>query len=262
MAQNNQDERSGPDQVGRIVSEIFSFVMANPDAFDASLAEAGAQMTLARLNKICDACGALPACDVPQVELIPINDAPIARPSGNEQRKMHLLRLISCKLSHAFDKKLNPEPIDRQVSIGIDVYLRRLFGMAVYRRLNEQAERILLLSGRSDDAVLRGVMSNFMHRQFFMNVLVRLGLSFRNFDVAHHLFMGDLNESRPLGSAPLGKKAFHLMMGALLNDVFLIAKSQDDGALLDFLYGQRTARGLEEVVTLMSKDRRESIAQG
>jgi len=133
--------------------------------------------------------------------------------------------------------------------------MRRIFGLSVYRRLNDQAERILLLSGRGDDIVLRAVMSNFMHRQFFMNVLVRLGLSFRNFDVAKHLFMEDLNESRPLGSAKLEKPAFHMMMGALLNDVFLIAKSQDDGALLDFLYGQRTARGLEEVVALMSKDR-------
>ena len=255
MAQNSQDDRSGPNQVGRIVSEIFSFVMANPDAFDASMAEAGAQMTLARLDKICTACGSLPANDLPQIELIPINDAPIERPSGQEQRKMHLLRLISCKLSHAFDKKLNPNPLDRQVSIGIDIYMRRIFGLSVYRRLNDQAERILLLSGRGDDIVLRAVMSNFMHRQFFMNVLVRLGLSFRNFDVAKHLFMQDRNEERPRGTPKLEKSAFHLIMGALLNDVFLIAKSQDDGALLDFLYGQRTARGLEEVVALMSKDR-------
>lgn len=255
MAQNSQDDRSGPDKVGRIVSEIFTFVSANPEAFDASIAEAGAQMTLARLDKICTACGSLPVSDLPQVELIPINDEPIERPSGQEQRKMHLLRLISCKLSHAFDKNLNPDPLDRQVSVGLDVYMRRIFGMAVYRRLNDQAERILLLSGRGDDVVLRAVMGNFMHRQFFMNVLVRLGLSFRNFDVARHLFMEDLNESRPLGSRELGKSAFHLILGALLNDVFLIAKSQDDGALLDFLYGPRTARGLQEVVELLSKDR-------
>jgi hypothetical protein len=194
------------------------------------------------------------------VELIPINDEPIVRPSGQEQRKMHLLRLISCKLSHAFDKRLNPDPLDRQVSIGIDVYMRRIFGLSVYRRLNDQAERILLLSGRGDDVVLRAVMSNFMHRQFFMNVLVRFGLTFRNFDVARHLFMDDLNESRPLGSPQLGKSAFHLIMGALLNDVFLIAKSQDDGALLDFLYGPRTARGLEDVVSLLSRDRLQKIA--
>lgn len=255
MADNSQDDRSGPNEVGRIVSEIFSFVTSNPDAFDASIAEAGAQMTLARLDKICTACGSLPVADLPSVELIPINDEPIARPSGQEQRKMHLLRLISCKLSHAFDKHCNPDPLDRQVSIGIDVFMRRIFGLSVYRRLNDQAERILLLSGRGDDVVLRAVMGNFMHRQFFMNVLVRLGLTFRNFDVARHLFMDDLNESRPLGSPELGKSAFHLIMGALLNDVFLIAKSQDDGALLDFLYGPRTARGLEDVVSYLSKDR-------
>ena len=258
MAQGNQDdqdERSGPDEVGRIVSEILSFVMANPGAFDASMAEAGAQMTLARLNSICKACGSLPACDLPQVDIIPISEEPIERPSGQEQRRLHLLRLISCKLSHAFDKRLNPDPLDRQVSIGIDVYMRRVFGMSVYHRLNDQAERILLLSGRGDDVVLRAVMGNFMHRQFFMNILVRFGLSFRNFDVARHLLMEDLNESRPLGTPRLGKSAFHLIVGALLNDVFLMAKSQDDGAALDFQFGPRTARGLEEVVALLSKDR-------
>jgi len=229
--------------------------MANPDAFDASMAEAGAQMTLSRLNKICDACGELPASALPQIDLIPINEAPVERPKGKEQRKLHLLRLISCKLSHAFDGRHNPDPLDRQVSIGIDVYLRRIFGIPVYTRLNDQAERILLLSGRSDDQVLRAVMSNFMHRQFFVNVLVRFGLSFRNFDVARHLFMEDLNESRPMGSPELGKTAFHMIMGSLLNDVFLIAKSQDDGAAMDFQYGPRTARGLEEVVALLAKDR-------
>lgn len=258
MAQGHKDDpddASGPDKVGRIVSEIFSFVMANPDAFDASMAEAGAQMTLARLNKICDACGSLPACDMPMADLIPINDAPIERPSGQEQRKMHLLRLISCKLSHAFDKRLNPDPLDRQVSVGIDMYMRRLFGMEVYKKLNEQAERILLVSGHGDDAVLRAVMSNFMHRQFFMGVLVRIGLSFRNFDVARHLFMEDLDEARPLGTHRLDKRSFHIIIGAMLNDVFITAKSQDSGALLDFQYGPRTARGLEEVVQLMSKHR-------
>ena len=84
---------------------------------------------------------------------------------------------------------------------------------------------------------------------------MRFALSFRNFDVARHLFMEDLNESRPLGSPALGKSAFHMILGSLLNDVFLIAKSQNDGALLDFQYGPRTARGLQEVVELLSKDR-------
>ena len=254
MAQNYEEDRSGPDEVGRIVSEIFSFVMSNPEAFDASMAEAGAQMTLARLNKICDACGALP--DMPAVDLIAIDEEPIERPKGQEQRKLHMLRLVSSKLSHAFDRTLNPDPLDRQISIGLDVYLRRLLGMGVYRRMNEQAERILLVSGKGDDQVLRAVMSNFQHRQFFTNILVRFGLSFRNFDVARHLFMEDLNESRPLGSRQVGKKEFHLFTGALLNDIFLMAKSQDDGALLDFQFGSRTARGLEEVGTLLAKDRR------
>lgn len=253
MVDTCKDERSGPDEVGRIVREIFSFVMSNPEAFDASMAEAGAQMTLARLNKICDACGQLP--EIPAVDLIPINDAPIERPKGQEQRKLHLLRLVSCKLSHAFDKTLNPDPLDRQVSVGLDVYLRRLFGMGVYARMNDQAERVLLVSGKGDDQVLRAVMSNFQHRQFFTNVLVRFGLSFRNFDVARHLFMEDLNESRPLGTPAVGKREFHVFTGALLNDIFLMAKSQDDGALLDFQFGPRTARGLEEAAALLAKDR-------
>ena len=254
MAGTSQDERSGPDEVGRIVSEIFSFVMSNPEAFDTSMAEAGAQMTLARLNKICDACGALP--EPPAVDLIAIDEEPIERPKGQEQRKLHMLRLLSCKLSHAFDKKLNPDPLDRQVSIGLDVYLRRLFGMAVYRRLNDQAERILLVSGKGDDQVLRAVMSNYQHRQFFTNILVRFGLSLRNFDVARHLFLQDLNECRPAGVPQVGKKEFHTFAAALLNDLFLMAKSQDDGALLDFQFGPRTARGLEDVSVKLAKDRR------
>jgi len=256
MTKSNQDDRSGPDKVGRIVGEIFSFVMANPDAFDASMAEAGTQMTLARLNDVCKACGSLPENDMPQVDIIAINEEPIERPSGQEQRHMHLLRLISCKLSHAFDSRFNANCLDRQVSVGIDIYMRRLFGMSIYKRLNEQAERILLVAGRGDDAVLRAVMSNFMNRQFFINILVRIGLSFRNFDVAQHLFLKDLNECRPAGTPRLDKSTSHLILGALLNDVFLMAKSQDDGAALDFQYGLRTARGLEEVVTLLAKDRR------
>lgn len=254
MAQDDAD-REGPNEVGRIVSEIFTFVSEHPEAFDATMAEAGAQMTLARLDKICNACGSLPVSDLPQADLIPINEEPIARPSGTEQRKMHLLRLISCKLSHAFDKHLNPEPIDRQVSVGIDIYMRRIFGLGVYHRLNDQAERILLISGNGDDVVLRAVMGNFMHRQFFVNILVRVALSFRNFDVAKHLFMEDLNAARPLGTPEISNTAFHLICNAMFNDLFLMAKSQDDGATLDYQYGHRTTRGLVEVVDLMHKDR-------
>jgi len=44
--------------------------------------------------------------------------------------------------------------------------------------------------------------------------------------------------------------------GALpANDLPKVELIPINGALLDFLYGQHTARSLEEVVTLLSKDR-------
>jgi len=255
-------DESGPDEVGRVVREILSFVLDNKEAFDPSLAEAGAQMTLERLSKICNTCSTAPIQPLPETNLVDanpviLNEGPIARPGKHEQRQLHLLRLISCKLSHTFNKHLNPRSLDRQVSVGLDMFLRRLLTMPVYTQLNEQAQRILLVSGKDDETVLRTVMESFMHRQFFTNILVRFGLAFRNFDVARHLLMRDLNECRPVGTPELGKDAFHMIMGALLSDILLMAKSQRKGALLDYQFGARSLRGLNEVGHRLAKDQRE-----
>jgi len=256
---NNTDKSAGDDgpvRVHAIVSELFEFVLENKQYIDNDIAEESILSAKEALNTICHSCNTSRTDDgdAPEIEIL---QTPSPRPqSGNDQRKMHLLRLISCKLSHAFDKQHNPNPIDRKFSVGIDYYLRRLFTPDVYEMLNEQAERILMISGIGDNVIINNVNANPHHKNFLNNVLVRFAQSFRKFDMAHYQFMDDINESNP-SATPLGKNEFHLIMNSLLNDLMLIARSQRDGAMMDFLYGPRTSQVLDEISQSLSKHRME-----
>ncbi|MBF0247014.1 MAG: hypothetical protein HQL36_02915, partial [Alphaproteobacteria bacterium] len=62
-------------------------------------------------------------------------------------------------------------------------------------------------------------------------------------------------EARTPGSKALCHLEFHVIMGALLNDILLAAKSQREGEILDFLYGQRTGKSLAALSDTLMKDR-------
>ncbi|MCK5445105.1 MAG: hypothetical protein KAI73_05730, partial [Rhodospirillaceae bacterium] len=106
---------SGPDRVGGMVSELFEFVLENGANINDELAGESVRMARERLGKICSTCSEL-SSDEPSPAIALEKTESVKPPTGNEQRKMHLLRLVSCKLSHAFDKQNNPTPIDRQAS--------------------------------------------------------------------------------------------------------------------------------------------------
>ena len=243
----------GPSRVHSIVSELFEFVLENKQHIDKNIAEESVVSAKETLGVICKTCREInDEGDAPEIE-ISQTSSPEPR-SDNDKRKMHLLRLISCKLSHAFDKKHNPNPIERKFSVGIDYYLRRLFTPEVYEQLNEQAERMLMVSGVGDNVIINNVNTNIHHKNFLNNVLVRFAQSFRKFDTAHYQFMDDVNQSNP-SAQPLGKNEFHLIMSSLLNDLMLTARSQRDGAMMDFLYGPRTSQVLDEISQNLSKHR-------
>ena len=246
--------QDGPERISNIVNELFEFVLENKNYIDSNIVDESTIAARATLSAICNGCreAGIDEDETPEIE---INKSPPPIPhTGNEQRKMHLLRLVSVKLSHAFDKKYNPNPIDRQFSIGIDYYLRRLFTAEVFENLNDQAQRILMVSGIGDNVIINNINTNPHHKNFLNNVLVRFAQSFRKFNTARFQFMEDLNESNP--SAPsLGKNEFHLIMNSFLNDLMLTARSQRDGAMMDFLYGPRTSQTLDEVSKALAGNR-------
>ena len=111
-----------------------------------------------------------------------------------------------------------------------------------------------MISGVGDNVIINNINANPHHKNFLNNVLVRFAQSFRKFDTAHYQFMDDINESNP-SAPPLGKNEFHLIMSSLLNDLMLTARSQRDGAMMDFLYGPRTSQTLDEVSQALAKNR-------
>ena len=246
--------QDGPERIYGIVNELFEFVLENKNHIDSNIADESTRAAMSALSAICNGCREenIIDDDAPEIE---INKTPAPLPKKeNEQRKMHLLRLVSVKLSHAFDKKYNPNPIDRQFSIGIDYYLRRLFTAEVFENLNDQAQRILMISGVGDNTIINNINANPHHKNFLNNVLVRFAQSFRKFSTARFQIMEDLNESNP-SAPPLGKNEFHLIMNSLLNDLMLTARSQRDGAMMDFLYGPKTSQTLDEVSKALTDNR-------
>ena len=249
----NQDGQDGPDRISGIVDELFEFVIENKNHIDRNVADESTRAARATLSAICSDCRETIEDKTPEIE---INKSPAPLPNKeNEQRKMHLLRLVSVKLSHAFDKKHNPNPIERKFSVGIDYYLRRLFTADVFDQLNDQAQRILMVSGVGDNVIINNINTNPHHKNFLNNILVRFAQSFRKFNTARFQLMEDLNESNP-SAPPLGNNAFHLIMSSLLNDLMLTARSQRDGAMMDFLYGPKTSQALDEVSKALTDNRR------
>lgn len=250
MAGDNKSAQDGPRRIQKILGEIFEFFLAHGQMKNLALADETIRMTGNKLGQVCQDC---------QMQLMGSGDvdedAPPPPTAGNEKRRLFLLRLVSSKLSHLFDPVHNPNPMDRAYAMGLDLYFRRIFPQQVYVRLNGEAKQILGASGRDDVQVVNTVNTNPFFSAFMQNVLVRMVLTFKDYEAAKGLFMQDVNDALPSGYDEMTNEQFRVLMSALLFDVFMKGKSEMDGKLLDYRFGKGTADILNFVSDKFGADR-------
>ena len=245
-----EDGTDGPKRVQKILGEIFEFTLAHGQVKNLEAAGHSVQMTREKLESVCKAC---------QLQTLGGGDEDMDVPgtvtgTGNEKRRLFLLRLISCKLSHLFDKAHNPNPMDRTYALGLDLYFRRIFSQDVYVRLNGEAKQILAAAGGDDVQVFNLVNTNVFFSTFVQNVLVRVIMSFRKYETAKDMLLQDINEALPHGYNNITHEQYRVLMSALLFDVFIKGKSEMDGRILDFRYGPKTAEILNQVSDRFGRD--------
>lgn len=247
----------GPERVLKLLNEIFEVVAEHGGRMDDETVTESIRMTTAALSRVCRECqGQKAAAEVPPIEEKPAEPAPKnkSEKQDEEKRRLHLLRLTTCKLSNLFDTVNNPNPMNRATAHGLDTYLNRILGSAVYDHLNDQAGAILKVTGRNDVAVLNSVQSNPFHRLFLQNILVRIALSFKRYASAKRAFISDLNAVLPSTMDPVGHAEYRMILGALLFDLFIQSKSGRDSELLDYEYGPKTVKNLNAVAEQFGRD--------
>ncbi len=242
----------GSEQILRILSEIFDLTVHQGRRMDPGTAEKSIKMTAEKLVEICLDCRQrAPVSTVRRVD-------PAAQPkkaSEAPKRALFLLRLVTCKLSSLFESEGNPKTLDRSAVYGLDAYMKRIFEPGVYAYLDEQAKAILEVSGDSDNAILNNIQFNAFHWAFLQNILVRIALSFKGYLNAKALFISDLNKALGPSDPPVRQAEYRMIMGALLFDLFVHAKSSVEGTLLDYQYGPKTAKIIAAVANNFGHDR-------
>ena len=244
-----EDGPDGPKRIQRVLGEIFEFTLAHGQVKNLEAAGHSVQMTRDKLDSICGHC---------QTQMLGGGDAgeePVAGAgAGNEKRRMHLLRLVSCKLSHLFDSAHNPNPMDRVYALGIDLYFRRILSEDVYSRVNSEAKQILAAAGGDDVRMFNLINSNIFFGSFVQNVLVRIVTSFKKYGEAKALFIQDVNDALPGNYPELTQEQYRVLMSALLFDVFIKGKSEMDGKILDYRFGPKTSEILNHVSDQFGRD--------
>lgn len=246
------NESDCPARIRNIVSDLFALTVTHGHRIDTATAEQALSGARQRLGDICLECLAgtteQPATPAPaQTTVTP-------QAGKKDHRKYFLLRMLSCKLSHLFDTRNNPAPLNRACSHGIDTYIRRLFSKAVYQQVNSRAGEILKQCGTGDTRILNTILDNPDYKAFLENALVRIAVSFIKYQGARDLFISDLNMAMPRDVAPLTQQDFRAIIGALLSDIFLLGKSMGGNDLLDYRYGANTSLILDQVAGAFSKD--------
>jgi len=242
------------DRILKILCEMFDLTIAQGRRMDQATAEQSMKLTADKLVEICLNCRNRPP--MPAIQLALPSSKPEEAQEGDEpKRALFLLRLVSCKLSSLFENEDGPKNIDRSATYGIDAYLKRIFEPPVYAHLNDQAKEILEVSGDDDATILNNIQFNDFHWAFMQNILVRIAVSFKAYHSAKTLFMKDLNSELQPGDPDVGQAEYRMIMGAMLFDLFIQAKSGLEGALLDYRYGPKTAKIVSAVAGHFGRDR-------
>ncbi len=242
----------GSERILRILSEIFDLTVDKGRRMDQATAEKSIRMTADKLAEICLDCRQrTPVTTASRVD-------PAAQPKKESEapkRALFLLRLVTCKISSLFDSEGGGKTVDRSAIHGLDIYMKRIFEPAVYAYLDEQAKAILEVSGDDDATILNNLQFNAFHWAFLQNILVRIALSFKGYLDAKALFIADLNKGVGPSDPPVLQDEYRMIMGALLFDLFVHAKSSMEGALLDYQYGPKTAKIIAAVADNFGHDR-------
>ena len=259
----NTQEKAGPERVRKIVEDVFSFSLAQRDHFDESVAEESQRLTQAKLGDICARCQSAQEflANPQENKAAPALAAKDTSPKNHAPRRYHLLRLVSSKLSLVFSDPRESARMPRGAVMGIDAYLRRVLRKQVYTELNDQAARILLVSGRDDTSIVNSVNGNPGHRAFLQTLLVRFILSFKEFSVAKEALIDEMRDCTDSDEPEFTERHFHTMLNALFSDVFLAARSDGDQALFDYQFGGNTVRALDAVAKKISTDHQRVMAR-
>lgn len=251
---DGDQKTGGTERILRILSEMFDLTIAQGRRMDQATAAQSMKLTADKLVEICLECRNRPP--MPAIKsVVPLPEPEETKEEDEPKRALFLLRLVSCKLSSLFENEDGSKNLDRSATFGLDVYLKRVFEPPVYAQLNEQAKEILEVSGDNDATVLNNIQFNDFHWAFLQNILVRIAVSFKSYHSAKTLFMKDLNSELQPGDPDVGQTEYRLIMGALLFDLFIHAKSGLEGALLDYRYGPKTAKIITAVAEHFGRDR-------
>lgn len=178
------------------------------------------------------------------------------------RRRRFLLRLVASRVSHLCTGKTAVMP--RSLFEGLDSYLIKAFGPAMYGESNAEANQMLGALDITDDARMWiGIRRNLQWRRFVDTIFIRILLRFENFPQGRKTFTNIIDMTMQEQSRfSFGEEQFFAVFEALFADLWTDLQDEDQRVRWDFLFGDGATKRLDAILNqglarwLKTKDRK------
>jgi hypothetical protein len=169
-------------------------------------------------------------------------------PAHDPRRSRFLLRLVVSRLSSLCIGKTAIMP--RSLIEGLDRYLVKAFGQAMYEESNAEANQILSDLNIDDDFQMWiGIRKNVQWRRFVDTIFVRILFRFESFTLGKKTFINIVNMTMEEQSRfNFEDEQFYAVFEALFVELWKDLQQEDQRIRWDFLFGDGAAKRLDAIL--------------
>jgi hypothetical protein len=164
------------------------------------------------------------------------------------RRSRFLLRLVVSRVAPLCLGKTAIMP--RSLIEGLDRYLIKAFGQAMYEESNAEANQMLSTLNIDDDIQMwAGIRKNVQWRRFVDTIFVRILFRFENFTLGKKTFINIVNMTMEDQSRfTFDDEKFSAVFEALFIDLWKDLQNEEQRIRWDFLFGDGAAKRLDAIL--------------
>ncbi len=178
----------------------------------------------------------------------------LGRPTDGEKaaqdprRSRFLLRLVVSRIAPLCIGKTASMP--RSLIEGLDRYLIKAFGPAMYEESNAEANQMLSTLNIDDDVQMwAGIRKNVQWRRFVDTIFIRILFRFESFALGKKTFINIVNMTMQDQSRfTFDDERFYAVFEALFVDLWKDLQSEEQRIRWDFLFGDGAAKRLDAIL--------------
>lgn len=160
------------------------------------------------------------------------------------KRRSHMLRLIA----YAIEEGIGNRTLPREMLRGLDDYIEKQVGAALYESLNAEAKVLLedVQNRKGKESTWAGILAFPPAKQFALTVLYRICIRFVTFERAHSTMTAIITRHLP-GGFQFGRHQFIDVMTRFLEPLRAETRTDEGRAYLEFMLSPHAVATIAEV---------------